>query len=162
MDVSESECNIVNKNLSQKNSSDVPTNVITELKYDEHIEPSVSVKGASYFNIFECGRNLLDQLDVTYQCEFTASEATLSVPKGIYQISPARERYDDIMADHVKEKNVGMDKDEICKAISYVKSEDEEEHERYIENMVQDDDYKSPWRNKDATVAGFLSESLER
>ena len=60
-DVSESECNIVNENLSQNNSSDVPTNVITELKYDEHIEPSVSVKGSSYFNIFECGRNLLDQ-----------------------------------------------------------------------------------------------------
>ena len=49
-----------------------------------------------------------------------------------------------------------MDKDEICKAISHMKSEDEEEHERNIENMVQDDDYKSPWKNKDATVAtGF-------
>ena len=44
MDVSESECNIVNKTLSQNNSSELPTNVITELKYDEHIEPSVSVK----------------------------------------------------------------------------------------------------------------------
>ena len=76
LDVSESECNIVNKNLSQNDSSDVPTNVITELKYDEHIEPSASVKGASYFNIFECGRNLLDQLDVTYQRAFTASDAT--------------------------------------------------------------------------------------
>ena len=54
MDVSKSECNIVNKTLSQNDSSDVPTNVITELKYDEHIEHSVSVKGASYFNIFEC------------------------------------------------------------------------------------------------------------
>ena len=40
MDVSESECNIVNENLLQNNSSDVPTNAITELKYDEHIEPS--------------------------------------------------------------------------------------------------------------------------
>ena len=29
MDVSESECNIVNKTLSQNNSLDVPTNVIT-------------------------------------------------------------------------------------------------------------------------------------
>ena len=57
MDVSESECNIVNKTLSQNNSSDVPTNFITELKYDENIEPSVIVKGATYFNIFECGRN---------------------------------------------------------------------------------------------------------
>ena len=59
MDVSESECNIVNENLSQNNSSDVPTNVITELKDDEHKETSVIGKGTSYFNIFECGRNLL-------------------------------------------------------------------------------------------------------
>ena len=66
MKVSESGCNIVNVNLLQNNSSDVPTNVITEFKSDGHIEPSVSVKGASYFNIFECGRNLLDQLYVTY------------------------------------------------------------------------------------------------
>ena len=34
MDVSESEYNIVNETLSHKNSSDVPTNVITELKYN--------------------------------------------------------------------------------------------------------------------------------
>ena len=87
----------------------------------------MSVKGAIYFNIFECGRNLLDQLDVTYQCSFTASKATSSVPKGIYQISPAQVRYYDIMVDHVKEKNVGMDKDKIRKSISHVKSEDEEE-----------------------------------
>ena len=45
MDVSESECSIVHEPLSQNNSSDVPTNVIMELKYDEHIEPSVSDKG---------------------------------------------------------------------------------------------------------------------
>ena len=30
-DISESECNIVHKNVSQNNSADVPTNVITEL-----------------------------------------------------------------------------------------------------------------------------------
>ena len=90
MDVSESECNIVHKNLSQNNSSDVPTNVITEFKYDEHIEPSVSDKGSSYFNIFECGRNILDQLGVTYECAFTASAAASPVQKGLYQISPAR------------------------------------------------------------------------
>ena len=76
MDVSESECNTVKETLSQNDSSDVPINVITELKYDEHIEPSVSVKGASYFNILECGRNILDQLDVTYQRAFTASETS--------------------------------------------------------------------------------------
>ena len=60
--------------------------VITELKYNKNIEPSVSDKGSSYFNIFECDRNLLDQLDVTYQRAFTASP----VQQGLYQISPAR------------------------------------------------------------------------
>ena len=37
MDISESECNIVNETLSQNNSSHVPTNVVMELDYDEHI-----------------------------------------------------------------------------------------------------------------------------
>ena len=69
MDVSESECNIVNETLSQSNSS----NVTTELNYDDHIKPSANDKEASYFNIFECGRNLLDKLDVTYQRAFVAS-----------------------------------------------------------------------------------------
>ena len=82
MDVSESECKIVNE-------TDVPTNVITELKYDENIEPSVSVKVASCFNIFECGRNLLYQLDVTYQRAFTASKTSSAVPTGYYELSTA-------------------------------------------------------------------------
>ena len=47
MDVIESECNIVNETLSQSNLSDVPTNVITKVDNDEHIEPSVIVKEAS-------------------------------------------------------------------------------------------------------------------
>ena len=62
---SESECKIANETSSQSNSSDVPTNAITELNYADHIEPSENVEEESYFNIFECGRNLLDKLDVT-------------------------------------------------------------------------------------------------
>ena len=50
-----------------------------------------------------------------------------------------------------------MDKNEICKAISCVQLEDEEDHERNIEYMVQDDDYKSPWKIKYATVATGLN-----
>ena len=72
-DVRESECNIVHETLLQNNSTDVPSNVITELKDNEHIEPSVIDKGSIYFNVFECGRNLLDQLDVTYQQTFMVS-----------------------------------------------------------------------------------------
>ena len=52
-DVSKSECNIINKTLSQKNYADVPDNVITELKDGEHKEPSVIEKVTSYFNIFK-------------------------------------------------------------------------------------------------------------
>ena len=36
----------------------------------------MNVIKASYLNIFECGRNLLDKLDVTYQRAFTASDKT--------------------------------------------------------------------------------------
>ena len=88
MNVSEPECNIVHETLSQNNSLDVPTNVITELKDYDHKEPSVIEKGTSSFNIFECGRNILDQLDVTHQRAFMATP----VPEGHYMPFPARER----------------------------------------------------------------------
>ena len=87
-DVSKPECNIFHKTLSQNNSADVPDNVITELKDNEHKEPSVTVKVTSYFNIFKCGRNLLDKLDITYQRAFMVSPV-----REAYYTSPARERY---------------------------------------------------------------------
>ena len=121
----------------QNNSSDVPTNVITELKEDEHKRPSVIEKGKSYFNISECGRNLLDQLDVTYQRAFMATP----VPEGFYFPSPAQERYYDMMANNIIEAKVGSDRtinnDEIDKAITKLKSEMEAEYERNILNMTQ-------------------------
>ena len=86
-DVSKSQCIIVHKILLQNNSVDVTENVITELKDNEHNEPSVIGKGKSCFNIFECGRNILDQLDVTYQRSFMASPVQEE-----YYTSPARER----------------------------------------------------------------------
>ena len=74
-DVNESKCNIVHETLSQNNYKDVPDHVITEQKEYEHKEPSVTEKLTSYFNIFECRRNLLDRLDVTYQRAFMATSA---------------------------------------------------------------------------------------
>ena len=123
MDVSESECNIVHKNLSQNNLSEVPSNVITELKDDEHKEPSVIGKGKTYFNIFKCGRNILDQLDVTYQQAFMASP----VQEVLYQPSPAQERHYDEMAESLIEAKFGIDGtinyEDIHKAIIVFKSE---------------------------------------
>ena len=114
---------IVHETLFQTNYTDVPANVITELEDDEHIEPSVIEKGKSYFNIFECGKNLLDQLDVTYQRALMASP----VQEGLYQPFPAREIYYDQMADSLIEAKVQSDgtiKDEdLHKAITLLKSE---------------------------------------
>ena len=146
-DVNESECNIVHKTLSQKNSSDVPDNVITELKYNEHKEPSVTRKVTSYFNIFKCGRNLLDQLDVTYQRAFMASP----VREGYYT-SPEQERYYDQLAKSLINSNVGNDgtinNDKLNQAITDLKAESEAGHERNINYMTQVDEYKSPGKIK--------------
>ena len=45
-----------------------------ELKDKEYKKPSVNEEVKSYFNIFECGRNILDRLDVTYQRAFVATQ----------------------------------------------------------------------------------------
>ena len=116
----------------------------------------MSVKGASYFNIFECVRNLLDQLDVTYQRAFTESAKPSSVPKGHYEPSSARDRFYDMCADHIVEKNDGIDEEELRKAVAHMKYENEEDHERNIKDMIHDDDYNSPWENKYTTVATGL------
>ena len=67
-----------------------------------------------------------------------------------------------MQANHIKEKNDGMYEDEIRKAISRVKLEDEAEHERNIEYMAQDDDdYKSPWKIKYATGLKAVTDSID-
>ena len=58
------------------------------MNYDNNIKTSANVKEARYFNIFECGRNVLDKLDVTYQSAFTASEK--SSPPAAAHISPLK------------------------------------------------------------------------
>ena len=91
-----------------------------------------------------------------YKRAFTASDKPSSVTKLHYEPSPARERFHDMYTDHIVDKNDGIDEDEVRKAVDYMKYEYEEEHEGDIKDMVQDDDYKSPWKNKDETVAtGF-------
>ena len=91
-DVSKSERNIVNETLPQNNSTDVSEYTITKLKYKEYKEPSVTNEVTSYFNIFECGRNLLEKLDVTFQQVFMAT--------------PKDEYYNALMYTIVKENNL--------------------------------------------------------
>ena len=57
----------------------------------------------------------------------------------------------------ILDKNCVINEDEIRRAVNHMKYEYEEEHERDIKNMVQNDDYKLPWKIKYATVVtGFL------
>ena len=85
-------------------------------------------KGTSYFNIFKCGRNILGQLDVTYQQTFMDTP----IPEGLYFPSPARERYHDKMSKSLIKAKVESDgtinNDELNKAITQLKSEEGEEH----------------------------------
>ena len=109
-------------------------------------------KGTSYFNIFECGRNLLDQLDVTYQRAFMASP----VQERLYQPSPVRERYYDQIADILIEANVQsngtINDEELHKEITLLKAEKGAEHERNILDMTQVDECMLPGKNNDAST----------
>ena len=139
-DVSESECNIFHGTLSQNNYAGVPDNVITVLKDDEHKEPSVTEKVTSYFNIFKCGRNLLDQLDVKYQPAFMATSAQ-------------NEYYKEIKKSLIK-ANIGSDgkicNDNIQQAFFDLRAELDLEHECNINNITCEDVYTSPMKKKEA------------
>ena len=131
---------IVHWTLSQKNYEDVPDNVITELKEDEHKEPSVTEKVTSYFNIFECGINLLDQLEITYQRAFMATSAQ-------------DEYYKEMTKSLIKE-NIGSDgkicNEKIHLAVIYLRAELDLEHEGNINNITCEDVYTSPMKKKGA------------
>ena len=61
-----------------------------------------------------------------------------------------------MIADNIIEANIGSDKtintDDLHKAITILKAEEESGHDRNINNMTQVDEYKSPWKDKDATT----------
>ena len=98
------------------------------MKDYEHKEPSVIGKGTCYFNIFECGRNILDQLDLTYQQALMAS----TVQEGHYMPLPERYRYYDQLAKNLINSNVGSDgtinNDKLNQAITDLKAEAEAGH----------------------------------
>ena len=114
-------------------------------------------KVTSYFNIFEWGRNLLDQLDITYQQAFMASP----VREGYYMPSPARERYYDQLAKSLINSNFGSDgtinNDKLNQEITNLKSEAEAGHENNINDMTQVDEYKLPGKNKYASTIKDLA-----
>ena len=140
--VSASERNIVNENLSQNNYADVSENTITELKDEEHKEPSVTEKLTSYCNIFGCGINLLDRLDVTYQRVFMATSAQ-------------EDYYKEMLKNLIKVKNNEggpLFNEKLQHAVIYLTEEMNVKHKRNINNIKTDDLYQSPIKNKDVST----------
>ena len=126
----------------------------------------MNVKEASYFNIFKCGRNLLDKLDVTYQSAFVASEkpsTPSSVPPPAAYVSPLRKKYWDVQTNLLTRKMDGMNRDEILDAIYQLKHEDEEYHEGIIERLINEyDEYSASCEGDgtDSTVSDKLNKLL--
>ena len=121
------------------------------MNYDDHIKPSANVKEASYFNIFECGRNLLDKLDFTYQSAFAASEQPSSVPPAAAYVYPLRKKYWDVQTNLLIENMARMDKDEILDAIYQLKHENEEYNKSMIERLIHEYDKYSASCEGDGT-----------
>ena len=65
-----------------------------------------------------------------------------------------------MIANNIIETNVrsegNINDEDIRKAITILKSEEEAGHERNINNMTQEDDYKSSWKDKYATTVNNM------
>ena len=120
---------------------DVPENNIKEIKDEEHKEPSVTQKVTICFNIFECGRNLLDQLDVTYQREFMAKPAE-------------DEYYKEMIKSLIKANNESgkLCNENIQLAVFDLRAQLNGEHEHNINNISCDDLYQSNMKKKDVST----------
>ena len=137
------------------------------MNYDDHIKPSVNVKEASYFNIFECGSNLLDKLDVTYQSAFTASKkpsplaaAHISPLKKILYaftgsqkpstpspvaraadyVYPLKKQYWDLQMNNLRKLMAGMIEEYILDAVYILRNENPEYHEKIINILIDEYD----------------------
>ena len=129
--------------------------------------PSANVKEASYFNIFECGRNVLEKLDVTYQSAFAASEKSsppapahvsplkkilyaftgsqkLSTPSPVARaaeyVSPIKKQYWDVQTNNLRKLMARMDKEYIPNAIYMLRNENPEYHEKIINILIDEYD----------------------
>ena len=140
-DVSKSKRNIVNETLSQNSSANVSEYTITELKDKEYKEPSVTKEVKIYFNIFKCGMNLLDLLDVTYQRTFMAT--------------PQDKYYTEMLENLVKTNNRNgepLSNEKLRQSVSDIREEKDVEHESNINDITCDDSYQYPMKNKDVST----------
>ena len=84
-------------------------------------------KVKSYFNIYECGRNILDRLDVTYQ--------------QLFMFTPKEKCYNKLLDTLVKDNNLRgepLSNENIQKAVRKVIEETEAEFERNYNEIMCD------------------------
>ena len=98
-------------------------------------------KVTGYLNIFECGRNILDQLDVTYQRAFMATSAQ----DGYY-----KEMTKSLIKANIE--GVKLCNEKIQQAVIDLRAVLNVEHERNINNISRDDLYKSLMKKKDVST----------
>ena len=130
---SKSKRSIINKTSLQKYSADVSEYNITELKDEEYKESSANKELTSYFNIFECGKNIFDRLDVTYE------QACMATPKYKY--------YDMLLNAIIGDNNrivVPLSNEKLRQAFGKVMKETEAEYERNINKITCDASFQSP------------------
>ena len=97
-----------------------------------------------HFNIYECGRNLLDQLDVTYQRAFMAT--------------PQDECYNTLLDTLVKDNNLRgepFSNKKNQKAVGKVIEETEAEFERNYSKITCNTSYQSPILKKDVLTINY-------
>ena len=147
----ESKRSIFNKILSQNYSADVDKICSTEKdiseytinkqKDTEYKESSFTKEVPSYFNIFECGRNILDRLDVMYE------QVCMATPKDKY--------YEKMLETLVDENNLNsasLYNENLRQVVNKVMEETESEFERNINKITIDTSFQSPIQKKDIST----------
>ena len=97
-----------------------------------------------YFNIFGCGRNTLNILDVMYQQAFMAT--------------PQEKYYTKMLENQVKIKNRNgepLPNDKLQQAVRDVREEMGTEHERNINEITCNTSFQSPIQNKDVSKINY-------
>ena len=98
----------------------------------------------SYFNMCECGRNLLDRLEVTYQREFMAT--------------PQNKYYTRMLENTVNMNNCNgetLSNKKLQKSVSGVREETDAEHERNINEISCNNSFQYYMQNKDVTTINY-------
>ena len=94
-----------------------------------------------YFNIFECGSNILDRLDVTYQ------QAFMATPKDKYY-----NRLLDTLTDDNNHKGKPLSNEKLQQAFSLVMEETGAEFELNMNKITCNTSFRSPIQKKDLST----------